>query len=94
MVVVHGYTGGRTGGSGRHERSPAPYSAAVDDRATLTQARSMLMLLLAACKQTQTVLEAAANTLDTGLTSDLAAMIERTEGELTALTSRIDALTD
>jgi len=54
----------------------------------------MLMLLLAACKQTQTVLEAAANTLDTGLTSDLAAMIERTEGELTALTSRIDALTD
>jgi hypothetical protein len=54
----------------------------------------MLMLLLAACKQTQTVLEAAANALDTDLTSDLAAMIERTERELAALTSKIDALTD
>jgi hypothetical protein len=66
----------------------------VDDRATLTQARSMLMLLLAACKQTLTVLEAAANALDTDLTNDLFAMIERTERELVALTSKIDALTD
>ena len=54
----------------------------------------MLILLLAACQQTQTVLEAAANALDTDLTSDLAAMIKRTEGELAALTSKIDALTD
>ena len=70
---------------------PGAYTAAVDDRATLTQARSMLMLLLATCKQTQIALDAAANALDTDLTSDLAVMIERTEGELTALTEKIQA---
>jgi hypothetical protein len=64
----------------------------VDDRATLTQARSMLILLLAACKQTQTALEAAANALDTDLTNDLGAMIERTEAELEALVDKINAL--
>ena len=64
----------------------------VDERATLTQARSMLILLLAACKQTQIALEAAANALDTDLTSDLAAMIERTERELAVLTEKIQAL--
>ena len=64
------------------------------ERATLTQARSMLILLLAACKQTQIALEAAANELDTDLTSDLGAMIGRTERELEALTSRIEGLTD
>jgi hypothetical protein len=31
----------------------------VDERATLTQARSMLILLLATCKQSQIALEAA-----------------------------------
>jgi hypothetical protein len=64
----------------------------VDDRGTLTQARSMLILLLATCKQTQTVLEAAANALDTDLTRDLGAMIERTERELGALQAKLDAL--
>ncbi|HET7129408.1 MAG TPA: hypothetical protein VFJ93_10085 [Gaiellaceae bacterium] len=64
----------------------------VDDRATLTQARSMLILLLATCKQSQVALEAAANALDTDLTRDLGAMIERTEGELARLTDRIQAL--
>jgi hypothetical protein len=52
----------------------------------------MLILLLATCKQTQTVLEAAANALDTDLTRDLGAMIERTEGELVALQVKLDAL--
>ena len=42
---------------------PRAYTPAVDDRATLTQARSMLMLLLATCKQTQIALGAAANAL-------------------------------
>jgi hypothetical protein len=64
----------------------------VDDRDALTQARSMLILLLAACKQTQTALEAAANALDTNLTKDLGAMIERTEGELRVLQAKIAAL--
>jgi hypothetical protein len=64
----------------------------VEDRATLTQARSMLILLLATCKQTQVALEAAANVLDTDLTSDLAEMITRSERELVALTTKIEAL--
>lgn len=64
---------------------------AVDDRAMMTQARSMLILLLAACKQTQTALEAAANVLDSDLTRDLGVMIERTERELEELTSKLEA---
>jgi hypothetical protein len=64
----------------------------VDERATLTQARSMLIILLATCKQTQTALEAAANALDTDLSSLLGAMIERSEAELVALQAKIDAL--
>lgn len=51
----------------------------MDDRPALTKARSMLILLLATCNQTQLALEAAANALDTDLTRDLARMIERTE---------------
>ena len=66
----------------------------MDDLATLTQARSMLILLLATCKQTQIALEAAANALDTDLTNDLGRMIERTEGELTALQAKIAASRD
>ena len=64
----------------------------MDDRTTLTQARSLLILLLATCKQTQLALEAAGNMLDTDLTRDLGEMIERTEGELAALTEKIEAL--
>ena len=51
----------------------------------------MLILLLATCKQTQVALEAAGNALDTDLTTDLAAMIERSESELVALTEKIRA---
>ena len=54
----------------------------------------MLILLLATCKQTEVALEAAANALDTDLTSVLGAMIERTEAELVALHEKIDALPD
>ena len=70
----------------------ASYLAAVDERATLTQARSMLMLLLATCKQTQIALEAAANALDTDLTTHLGTMIERSEQELVVLNEKIAAL--
>ena len=52
----------------------------------------MLVLLLATCKQTEVALEAAANALDTDLTSDLAVMIERTEAELAALSGKIEGL--
>lgn len=64
----------------------------VDDLSRLTQARSLLMLLLATCKQTQLALDAVANVLDTSLSRDLAAMIERSEVELTELSARIEAL--
>jgi hypothetical protein len=64
----------------------------VDERATLTQARSMLILLLATCKQTEVALGAAANALDTDMTGALGAMIARTEAELAALVKKIDAL--
>lgn len=64
----------------------------MDERAKLKQARSLLILLLATCKQTQIALEAAANALDSDLSRDLGAMIERTERELVALTDKIDAL--
>jgi hypothetical protein len=64
----------------------------VDDLAALTKARSLLMLLLATCKETQLALQAAANVLDTDLTRDLGAMIERSEGELIALNAKIETL--
>jgi hypothetical protein len=72
--------------------APGIHTAAVDERATLTQARSMLILLLATCKQTQLALEAAANELDTDLTTELVTMTERTEHELVVLTEKIHAL--
>ena len=52
----------------------------------------MLILLLATCRQTELALHAAANALDSELTSDLSSMIERTERELLALTEKIQAL--
>lgn len=87
-------------GAGRHGRQDAAACdpsvhtppRVVDDRVTLTQARSMLMLLLAACKQTEVALQAAANALDTDLTNDLSRMIERSERELVALNVKINAL--
>jgi hypothetical protein len=78
----------------RHGLDPAPrgYCSRVDDLAALTKARSLLLLLLATCKETQLALEAAANALDTTLTADLKAMIERSETELAALNAKIEAL--
>ncbi len=66
----------------------------MEDRTVLTQARSMLILLLATCKQTEATLQAAANALDTDLTDDLHRMIERSERDLVALTAKINALPD
>jgi hypothetical protein len=61
------------------------------DLAALVKARSMLILLLAACQQTVLALEAASNALDTDLTADLNALIARSEHELSALAVKIDA---
>jgi hypothetical protein len=50
----------------------------------------MLILLLATCEQTLLALEAAGNELDTDLTSDLSAMVERTQAELARLKVKIE----
>ena len=63
------------------------------DLAALKKARSLLLILLASCRETQLALEAAANALDTDLTVDLGAMIERSEAELVALNEKIAAAT-
>ena len=63
-----------------------------NELATLTQARSMLSLLLATCQQTLLALEAAANVLDTDLTTELRAMVDRSESELAAMTAKIKEL--
>ena len=54
----------------------------------------MLLILLATCRQSEVALGAAANALDTDLTSDLGVMIKRTEDELAALQEKIEALPD
>ena len=62
-----------------------------DDLAALRKARSLLLILLATCRQTQLALDAAGNALDTNLTAELGKMIERTEGQLAAVHEKIDA---
>jgi hypothetical protein len=60
--------------------------------ATLTKARSLLVILVATCHETLLALEAAANVLDTQLTEDLRLMIDRSEEELPVLSEKIAAL--
>jgi hypothetical protein len=60
--------------------------------ATLTKARSLLVILLATCRETLLALEAAANVLDTQLTEDLGAMIDRSQAELEVLNEKIGSL--
>lgn len=62
-----------------------------DDFIALTKARSLLLILLATCRETLTALEAAGNLLDSDLTEDLRRMIARSEGELEVLTETLDA---
>jgi hypothetical protein len=55
--------------------------------------RSLLVILLATCHETLLALEAASNVLDTQLTQDLAAMIDRSQAELDVLNEKIGRLT-
>ena len=66
-------------------------SPVAQNLAALTQARSLLVLLLATCQQTLLALEAAANELDTDMTEDLTKMIARSERELEVLVAKIAA---
>ena len=61
------------------------------DLIALTRARSMLLILLATCRETLTALDAAGNVLDTAMTEDLRRMIARTEAELEAVTQELEA---
>ena len=55
----------------------------------LQQQRSMLLILIAACKTAQTAFQAAHNPVDAELLTDLDRMIERSEKELRVITQRI-----
>jgi hypothetical protein len=61
------------------------------DFVALTKARSMLLILLATCRETLTALDAAGNDLDTEMTEDLRRMIARSEKELAVLTDQLEA---
>jgi hypothetical protein len=71
-----------------HAHTPG-VTEAPETLASLRKARSLLVLLLATCHETLLALEAAANVLDTQLTADLMAMIERSEAELHVLNDKI-----
>jgi uncharacterized protein involved in exopolysaccharide biosynthesis len=60
------------------------------DFVALTKARSLLLILLATCRETLTALDAAGNVLDTDMTEDLRRMIGRSEQELEVLTQRLE----
>jgi hypothetical protein len=57
----------------------------------LVQQRSMLMILIAACRTARTAFEAADNVIDEQLLGDLVKMIERSEQELEKLNQQIAA---
>lgn len=60
-------------------------------REELLRQRSMLVILIAACKTAETAFEAAANSIDADLLADLSRMIARSEAELVKLTERLVA---
>jgi uncharacterized protein involved in exopolysaccharide biosynthesis len=62
-----------------------------DDIVALVKARSMLIILLATCRETLTALDAAGNVLNAEMTEDLRRMIARTEAELEVLTTKVEA---
>lgn len=62
-----------------------------EDLVALTKARSMLLILLATCRETLTALDAAGNALDTEMTEELRRMVARTEIELAGITEKLEA---
>lgn len=62
-----------------------------EDFIALTKARSLLLILIATCRETLTALDAAGNVLDSEMTEDLRRMIARSEGELEVLTEKLEA---
>lgn len=58
----------------------------------LVQQRSMLVILVAACRTAQTAFAAAHNPVDAELRANLTTMIERSEAELAKLDDAIQAI--
>lgn len=58
----------------------------------LKKARSLLLILLTTCRETILALEAAANALDSDLTTELTSMVSRSEAELKAIEKKIAEL--
>lgn len=58
----------------------------------LVKARSLLVILLATCRETQLALEAASNVLDSQLAEDLGSMVDRSQAELDVLNEKIGHL--
>jgi hypothetical protein len=63
-----------------------------EDVVALVKARSLLIILIATCKETLLALEATGNLLDADMANDLRRMIERSGNELTALTALLPAV--
>ena len=59
------------------------------DIVAVTKARSLLIILVATCRETLLALEATSNVLDREMTDLLRAMIERSEAELQVLTDSL-----
>jgi hypothetical protein len=57
--------------------------------ADLVKQRSMLVILIAACRSAMTAFEAADNAVDADLRAALSKMIERSEAELEKLSQKI-----
>jgi hypothetical protein len=61
------------------------------DLEKLRQARSLLILLLAACRETRVALDGAAHDLQTNIVGDLAAIADSAEREINGLNDAIKA---
>jgi hypothetical protein len=61
------------------------------DLEKLTKARSLLVLLLATCRETRVALDGAAHDLQTNIAGDLAAIADSAELEIRALNDAIEA---
>ena len=63
-----------------------------EDVVALVKARSLLVILIATCKETLLALDATGNLADAEMANDLRRMIVRSETELAALTAKLPAV--
>ena len=63
-----------------------------EDVVALVKARSLLVILIATCKETLLALDATGNLADAEMANDLRRMIVRSETELAELTAKLPAV--